>query len=378
MWIYVLIIFFVLLCTENRNLAKSKSFLFGFTLFLALFVGFGDMLGGYDRYLYAGLFDSIYDSRIGNISLNSGFYETEKGYMLANYLISFLTGNRYIFILIFTLLIYLVMFLSFKDYMSNYPIAILLFLALMFFFTFTYLRQVMAAVICWYSIRYVYNRNFLKFVVLVLIAASMHNSAFIFLVLYFIPIVKFDPKLVVVIMTLLLLLGLSPLPGVLFSSFGGLMGTENRVDQYTGDYDSITGGFRLDYIIEAIFFLFIILTNYNTLPVNKRTIVLQNTAVLFCGILLFFVRSSSGGRLSWYFMIGVIATITSILAYKRMIRLRFFMKIVCFILFFRIVFYWGILLSPYKTFFTNGHREGDYIFLKYEYDLNYDKNKFYR
>lgn len=366
------------MCTENRNLAKSKSFLFGFTLFLALFVGFGDMLGGYDRYLYAGLFDSIYDSRIGNISLNSGFYETEKGYMLANYLISFLTGNRYIFILIFTLLIYLVMFLSFKDYMSNYPIAILLFLALMFFFTFTYLRQVMAAVICWYSIRYVYNRNFLKFVVLVLIAASMHNSAFIFLVLYFIPIVKFDPKLVVVIMTLLLLLGLSPLPGVLFSSFGGLMGTENRVDQYTGDYDSITGGFRLDYIIEAIFFLFIILTNYNTLPVNKRTIVLQNTAVLFCGILLFFVRSSSGGRLSWYFMIGVIATITSILAYKRMIRLRFFMKIVCFILFFRIVFYWGILLSPYKTFFTNGHREGDYIFLKYEYDLNYDKNKFYR
>lgn len=378
MWIYVLIIFFVLLCTENRNLAKSKLFLFGFTLFLALFVGFGDMLGGYDRYLYAGLFDSIYDSRIGNISLNSGFYETEKGYMLANYLISFLTGNRYIFILIFTLLIYFVMFLSFKDYMSNYPIAILLFLALMFFFTFTYLRQVMAAAICWYSIRYVYDRSFLKFVVLVLIAASMHNSAFIFLVLYFIPIVKFDPRLVVVVMTLLLLLGLSPLPGVLFSSFGGLMGTENRVDQYTGDYDSMAGGFRLDYIIEAIFFLFIILTNYNTLPVNKRTIVLQNTAVLFCGILLFFVRSSSGGRLSWYFMIGVIATITSILAYKRMIRWRFFMKIVCFILFFRIVFYWGILLSPYKTFFTNGHREGDYIFLKYEYDLNYDKNKFYR
>ena len=52
--------------------------------------------------------------------------------------------------------------------------------------------------------------------------------------------------------------------------------------------------------------------------------------------------------------------------------------VVCFFLFVRILVAWGIQLYPYKTFFTNGHREGDFIYEKYEYDQNYDKDKFYK
>ena len=39
---------------------------------------------------------------------------------------------------------------------------------------------------------------------------------------------------------------------------------------------------------------------------------------------------------------------------------------------------WGVLLYPYKSFFTNGIRKGDSIEMKYEYDHNYDYDKFYR
>lgn len=35
-------------------------------------------------------------------------------------------------------------------------------------------------------------------------------------------------------------------------------------------------------------------------------------------------------------------------------------------------------ISPYKTFFTNGIREGDVIEQLYEYDHGYDEDKFYR
>ena len=52
--------------------------------------------------------------------------------------------------------------------------------------------------------------------------------------------------------------------------------------------------------------------------------------------------------------------------------------VVCFFLFIRILVAWGIQLYPYKTFFTNGHREGDFIYEIYEYDQNYDKDKFYK
>ena len=74
--------------------------------FLALFVGLSDMFGGYDRYIYAEVFDSIADvtdSR-GSYLLNQcfDFFPSEKGYTLLNIIISFFTENRYIFIFVFT------------------------------------------------------------------------------------------------------------------------------------------------------------------------------------------------------------------------------------------------------------------------------------
>ncbi len=52
--------------------------------------------------------------------------------------------------------------------------------------------------------------------------------------------------------------------------------------------------------------------------------------------------------------------------------------IICLLLFFRILYYWGFLLSPYKTFLTNGVRDYDPVYETYEYDENYSKDKFYR
>ncbi len=44
----------------------------------------------------------------------------------------------------------------------------------------------------------------------------------------------------------------------------------------------------------------------------------------------------------------------------------------------RVVISWGVLLSPYKTFFTPGFRDGDFIHRIYEYDKKYDEDKFYK
>jgi hypothetical protein len=49
-----------------------------------------------------------------------------------------------------------------------------------------------------------------------------------------------------------------------------------------------------------------------------------------------------------------------------------------FFLYLRILTAWGTLVSPYKTFFTDGVREGDVIYTKYEYDPYYANDKFYR
>ena len=382
MWLYLLIffipVFFFLSTNPGRN--QHSSFLFLFLLGLSLFVGFSDMFGGYDRYIYGEIFDNLADVTTikGDYSDSLYYYSysSEVGYTFLNVLISFFTENRYIFILIITLIIYICLFISLRKYTENYPLAVVLFMGLWFFFTFTYLRQVLAATIVWLSIQYVIERKFWKFLVVFLIGFSMHNSAIIFFPLYFIPLRKFSPKLIVGVMLFLLLLGLSPLPNSLFEVY-----ESSSIVERHAEYNA-SGDLRIPYILEAFFFLYLILKSYKYIPADKSHVVLLNMALIFCGILLLFVRSENGGRLSWYYMMGIISTLTFINKYRyNTLSLGSFLILgVCLFLYLRIYTNWQAynLLSPYKTFLTDGYRENDIIRKTYEYNNNYDEDKFCR
>ena len=107
----------------------------------------------------------------------------------------------------------------------------------------------------------------------------------------------------------------------------------------------------------------------------------MDIALVFCAILLIFVRSENGGRVGWAFMIGVICTITNLcIDYKtrKMLWHGSLMLVISFLLFYRVLIAWGTLVYPYKSFLTNGFREGDFIHEHYEYDPSYDVDKFYR
>lgn len=371
-----IIVFLLNLAAKKRG--KEYGLILSF-LFLAVFVGISDMLGGYDRYIYSELFDNIADITNGHgiydEALIFRLFPKELGYINLNILISYITSNRYFFILTITFVIYIFYYISFKRYCNNYTFALLVFMGFFFFFTFTYLRQMIGVGIAWIGIKYVYKRNFLKFIFCILLATSFHNSAIILLPLYFIPIKKFNPKFIIIFMIMCLLLGLSGGPSSLFRIYGGVMDMQLRTDNYI-ERDI---GFRYEYIIEAIFFLFFILKNYFIIPVDRKSIVLLNASLGFCAILLLFVLSLNGGRLGWYYLIGPIATISTICSDSHNTKVeKIIIPLVCFILFTRIVFQWGNMLSPYKTFLTNGVRDNDLIYELYEYDHNYATNKFYR
>ena len=134
MWLYLIIFLIPVIYYYSNNRGKSQHVLFlTFFLFgLSLFVGLSDMLGGYDRYIYGEVFDNIADittnklSYIANGAFN--YFPGETGYVLINIILSFFTDNRYIFILIYTIIMYSLLFVSFKRYIENYPLGIILFL----------------------------------------------------------------------------------------------------------------------------------------------------------------------------------------------------------------------------------------------------------
>ena len=369
---------FILFGTLKSSRKEQMMAMTLYMLAFGLFVGLSDMLGGYDRYIYAELFDSMADvTHVGGnpwTTYSFEFYGSEFGYGTYCALISYITGNRYIFLLILTMTIYILLIISLREYVDNAPFAVIMFMGLWVFFTFTYLRQVIGCTVVWLSVKYIINRDLKKFLLVWFIGYSFHNSAIIFLPVYFLPIKKFDREKVIWVMISSLLIGLTSIPQGLFATYSEIDAERAGVDDYEAD-----AGFRWEYLMESVFFLYLILTNYHNISKEKKDVVMLNIALVFCAILLVFIKSLNGGRLGWMFMIGILCTLSNIcVKRKRLLQHGIMMIVVCFLLYFRILLAWNTSLYPYKTFLTDGYRIGDPIHDKYEYDSAYDVDKFYR
>ena len=350
--------------------------------FIALYVGLSDMFGGFDRYIYCELFDDVADTIKGGQNIQDAAiytsFSTEPGFALINTLIGVFTANRYIFILLLTLIIYFLLYQALKLYTSNYAFALILFLGLIMMFSFTYLRQLLGIGVAWLSIPFIIKRDFTKYAIIVFIAATIHNSALIFFPLYFVPLKKFEKKTILYIFVGCLIFGILNLSEAIFGAYGDAMDDQRRMADLARDQNA----FRIEYLLEAIVFIFIIFKNYEKIPSNSKGILLLNMSLIFCAILLFFIRSLNGGRLTWYYWIGMISTLTTICTKRKKVTQHGILVIaICVALFLRMLTGWGSygqVFYPYKTFLTPGHRVGDIVWDEYEYDQRYDNDKFYR
>lgn len=379
MILYILIFFTVVVLADIIKNAKWQRIVFAICMIgLAAFVGISDMLGGYDRYIYGEVFDGAADTiSVGGELLTTELFQMygkEFGYCTWNFLIGVFTSNRYVYILITTFLMYFFFWRAIKNYTENPLFALIFFMALTFFFSFTYLRQMLGVAFAWQSLKYIEKRNLKMFCLWMFLAFSFHNSAIIFFPMYFIPFKKMRKDYVILLIFTCFVIGLTGLPSALFETYGDVADAK-RVE---GAKYAVEIGYRWAYLAEAFFFYFFINRYYKQLGNTPMSILGLNISIVFCCILLFFARSENGGRLGWYYMIGLISLMTSIFSGKIRLAKPWFIIVVCFMLYLRILYSWGILLYPYKTFFTDGIREGDFIEEKYEYDHKYDENKFYR
>ena len=379
MWIYLLLFIIPVVWYLSGLAGDDSRVLAVFMAGLALFVGLSDMLGGYDRYIYGEIFDSFANvTTWGGSYAASGVFRmispVEVGWGGLNIVLSWFTANRYIFILAVTLITYTCLFVSLRRYAVNYPFALILFLGLWFFFTFTYLRQVLAASVAWLAIPYIIKRKFWKFLPLALITMSLHKSGIIFFPMYFFATHRYQKRTLFIVVIVTVLIGLTPLPNYLFQTYGDVTNVVHS------DYSSM-GSMRVEYLLEAVFFLFFLFRLYDTFDQDRTTVVMVNLAFMFCLTLVFFIRSDNGGRLAWYYIIGIICLFSAIGSPENKVSFRAFgplLVIVSFALFFRIVVAWGALVNPYKSFLTNGVRSNDRICKQYEYDTRYSQDKMYR
>lgn len=374
--IVIALIYYFTLPFQKRS---SSLYLAIFFLYLSLFVGLGDMIGGYDRYIYGSSFDYIADQVAADSDYKSMLFlinGSEYGYFVWEFLLAHITANRYIFILITTLTIYILFFFSFKSYIKDYPLVSILFLGLFYYFTMTYLRQVLAVGIAWQGVRYVWQRKPFHFFAIMAVAYSFHNSVLIFAPFYFVPIKKYSKNSIILFLFFSLILGMSPLPSLLISSSGNATGMVVR----TAAYEEQVQGFRIEYIFEVVLFIWLIFKNYTKIEIRPQQLVFLNMSIIFCGLLMLFMRFGQGGRFGWYYLFGLFYTFTTLCNRRDSFTwMRPLVISVSIILFLRVTFAWSSLNAPYKTFLTNGEPCGDgTVYKGYEYDLTYTQNKLYR
>ena len=383
MFVYFLILivaFVYYVLAHETNKSNSPLLLGVFFLYCALFIGLGDMIGGYDRYIYGEMFDSIADATDSGRDYSRLLFLVngrEYGYFLWEILVSQLTANRYIFILFSSLLMYFLYYKAFRKYISDYPLASIIFLGLFFYFSITYMRQALAVGIAWQGIKYLYERKAIKFFLIVALAYSFHNSALVFAVAYFIPIKKYSKKTILYFIMLCLLVGMSSITTILIDSAGDTQGMAER----TGKYQDDMSGFRIEYIIEAIFFIWFFFKNYAFFDnKHKKHLIFLNLSIIFCGILLVFIRFGQGGRFGWYFFFGLIYTLTTLASQSRLFTFnKPVVMLLSILLYVRITLSWAFNLTPYKTFLTPGVPSGDsWIHDMFEYDERYTNDKFVR
>ena len=207
--VFVIALLYFLFAGGNERMSKDGRLLAIYFIYLALFVGLGDMIGGYDRYIYGESFDYIADITWGDRNYTNAIYlvnGVEYGYFAWQVLLSFITTNRYMFILFTTILIYALFYKSFVKYIDNYPFACIVFLGLMFFFTMTYLRQMIAIGIAWQGVEHIWKRNTIRFFIYVALAVTFHTAVLIFGIIYFIPLKKYSKKTIIWFLTLCLLI----------------------------------------------------------------------------------------------------------------------------------------------------------------------------
>ena len=383
MFIYFLVlivafIYYILAKKTNNN--KSPVLLALFFTYCGIFIGLGDMIGGYDRYIYGEMFDTVADATDAGGGYSRLMFLVngqEYGYFLWEILVSLVTANRYMFILISSLLMYFLYYKAFRKYLDDYPLACIVFLGLFFYFSITYMRQALAVGIAWQGVKYIYDRKAVKFFLIVALAYSFHNSALVFAVAYFLPIKKFSKEAIILFLIVCLIIGVSSIPATLLTGAGDIQGMSER----TGKYQDGMSGFRIEYLLEVVFFIWLFFKNYDFFDSKqKKHLVFLNLSVIFCGILLVFIRFGQGGRFGWYFFFGLIYTLTTLAS---QCRLRVYNKpvvlLLSVLLYVRITFLWAFNLTPYKTFLTDGVPSGDlWIYEMYEYDYRYTNDKFVR
>lgn len=361
MGIYIITLFFLVLFSlaeikYNNSLSYSKlSKIMTFIAFFLLVFQMGFRWEtGTDWEPYYQTFKYIDKN---SIKLNFGM---EKGYLLLNILIKHIYNNYSFFLLIHSIIIYILLFNAFKSFTPYFFTAILFYYCFFMGLTGSN-RQLLALVLCLIGLKELIKGRNMYFFIYIIAACFFHLSALLFLIYYFLNR-KFSTKTILFALIICILIGYSNLPIKLFSFFG-IVGdhASHKVTAYLLKSEMSSGAnLSLMGLFKRLVFCFLFIFSRNIISKTYENYNLYLNGYLF-GIAIYFLFSKSllimVNRGSLYFNIMEPILLSYLLLFTERIKYKeLIIVIICFIsilFFYQSISGYQDLFIPYKGIFIN-------------------------
>lgn len=286
----------------------------------------------------------------------------EIGYGTFAFLIKKLFNSYSAFLIIHALIFYWGIFRIAKKYSPYF------FITIMFFYSTTLglvgsNRQLLAIIICLWSLEYVFERKPIKFFLTIGFALLFHTTAFFFGIYYFLNR-NFKTITIVSVLIISFIIGKTSLPLMFFSKFGGLFGelAASKTTSYSEGAKDVMAETSLSIfgLIKRLLFIAIFTYNYSFLTKKLEYYKLLYNGYLF-GMVVYFLFSSSllilvnRGSLYFNIMESLLISCQFLIFYMRLdkVYVFFILLIISIIFLFQSIAPYSDLFIPYKGLFYN-------------------------
>lgn len=331
--------FFSLVLKKKKN--RSKVVLYFSSIGIILIQGLRATSVGNDIHVYLrglGLANGM------NFLSGDRLYNFEIGFSLFTQLMARLGINEIQFLFLIAAMIIIPISVTIYKKSVSSSLSIIMYICLGFFtFSFSGIRQSIALAITFYSFKYIEERRFIKFLLLVVLATTFHKTAIIFLPAYFLYPIKIKGKHIMVIFILLALINLfkSRIYSLIYYLYRG----------YSPIIED-TGAYTLLFIMIAVYVSSFI---FDKKKINKKSyIAYQNFLLMAIIVQVFASISNTIMRAGFYYYIFIILLIPEIISKQENRYFRLIATMIAILIslaFFQFQTGSGYLnVSPYRFF----------------------------
>lgn len=235
------------------------------------------------------------------VLLKQDLMRSEIGYHIYVKLISLFTDNYTVYFLINGIVIFGTLLHFAKKYTENPFVFFFLFMTMgTYSFVETGLRQTLAMMVCIWAIDFLKDKKIIRFILLVALASLFHMSAWLFLLILPLSIIK---RLDWIIGTHIIMA---------FVFFVGFADFQDIINEWLGYKYTVeeTGNGGIFFVFVLVLFAFSLFMTYNRTSKIKGQSLIVHMAILTVTFWLLRLISRTAERISYYYIIGLYAYVS--------------------------------------------------------------------